>query len=67
MKAATAIDVEDSGEIPVPLSINARTNATICRATKKNIVGGSSARNSSWIVVESLLMVPHPRRRIRGR
>src|SRR5204863_7705786 len=48
MRAATAIDIVDSGEIPVPFSINTRTNATICRATKKKIVGGSNLKNSSF-------------------
>src|SRR6266487_1140015 len=56
MRAATAIDIVDSGEIPVPFSINTRTNATICRATKKKIVGGSSAKNSSLSLVDSLVM-----------
>src|ERR1700737_4820836 len=56
MRAATATDVEDSGEIPVPFSINTRTNATICRATKKKIVGGSNAKNSSLSLVDSLDM-----------
>src|SRR5260221_1078405 len=56
MRAATATDIEDSGEIPVPFSISTRTNATICRATKKKIVGGSNAKNSSLSLVDSLDM-----------
>src|SRR5258705_5826018 len=56
MRAATATDIEDSGEIPVPFSINTRTNATICRATKKKIVGGSNAKNSSLSLLDSLDM-----------
>src|ERR1700730_7497108 len=54
MRAATATDIEDSGEIPVPFSINTRTNATICKATKKKIVGGSNAKNSSLSLADSL-------------
>src|SRR3954454_25316167 len=56
MRAATAIDIVDTGEIPVPFSINTRTNATICKATKKKIVGGSSSKNSFLSVVDSLVM-----------
>ena len=56
MRAATAIEIVDSGASPVPLSINTRTNATICSATKKKIVGGIIARNSSLILSDSLLM-----------
>src|SRR5438105_2965982 len=56
IRDATATDTEPSGEIPVPFSINTRTNATTCRATKKKIVGGSSAKNSSLSLVDSLLM-----------
>src|SRR5205807_4961068 len=56
MRAATAIDIEDSGEIPVPFCISTRTNATICKATKKKIVGGSNAKNSSLSLVDSLDM-----------
>src|SRR5437588_13044938 len=56
MRAATAIDIVDSGEIPVPFRINTRTNATICKATKKKIVGGSSSKNSFLSVVDSLVM-----------
>src|SRR6516164_2044564 len=59
MRAATATDIEDSGEIPVPFSIITRTNATICRATKKKIVGGSNAKNSSLSLVDSLDMELH--------
>src|SRR5947199_465726 len=56
MRAATAIDIEESGEIPVPFSISTRINATICKATKKKIVGGSSSKNSFLSVVDSLVM-----------
>src|SRR6266480_2816914 len=56
MRAATAIDIEDSGEIPVPFSINTRTIPTICKATKKKSVGGSSSKNSFLSVVDSLVM-----------
>src|SRR5207248_7862487 len=56
MRAATAIDIEDNGEIPVPFNINTRTNATICKATKKKIVGGSSSKNSFLSLVDSLVM-----------
>src|SRR5882757_5923968 len=56
IRAATAIDIEDRGEIPVPFSISTRTNATICRATKKKIVGGSNAKNSSLSLLDSLDM-----------
>src|SRR5438874_11711025 len=56
MRAATAIEIEEDGEIPVPFSINTRTNATICKATKKKIVGGSSSKNSFLSVVDSLVM-----------
>src|SRR5438477_5379641 len=56
MRAATATDIEESGEIPVPFSINTRTNATICKATKKKIVGGSNSKNSFLNVVDSLVM-----------
>src|SRR5205823_14375863 len=56
MRAATAIDIEESGEIPVPFSINTRTNATICKAAKKKIVGGSSSKNSFLSVVDSLVI-----------
>src|ERR1700732_1490832 len=58
MRAATATEIEESGEIPVPSSINTRTNATICRATKKKIVGGSNAKNSSLSLVDSLDIEP---------
>src|SRR6266480_4894711 len=56
IRAATAIDIEDSGEIPVPFSINTRTNATICKATKKKMVGGRSSKNSFLSVVDSLVI-----------
>src|SRR5438093_7392738 len=48
MRAATAIEMEEDGAIPVFFSINTRTNATMCKATKKKIVGGSSLKNSSF-------------------
>src|SRR6266513_5583508 len=56
MRAATAMDIEDTGEIPVPFSISTRINAAICKATKKKIVGGSSSKNSFLSVVDSLVM-----------
>src|SRR6266403_4666480 len=56
MREATAIETEEDGAIPVFSSINTRTNATICKATKKKIVGGSSAKNSSLSLVDSLVM-----------
>src|SRR5881392_2301774 len=56
MRAATATDIEDSGEIPVLFSISTRTNVTMCKATKKKIVGGSSSKNSFLSVVDSLVM-----------
>src|SRR6266702_4232491 len=56
MRAATAIEMEEDGAIPVPFNIRARTNATICRATKKKIVGGSNAKNSSLSLLDSLDM-----------
>src|SRR5213596_3251019 len=48
MRAATAIEMEEDGGIPVFFSINTRTNATMCKATKKKIVGGSNLKNSSF-------------------
>src|SRR4051812_41078761 len=56
MRAATAIDIVDTGEIPVPFSINTRTSATICKATKKKIVGGSSKKTSFLGVVDILVI-----------
>src|SRR5437899_2075442 len=56
MRAATAIEIEEDGASPVPFSIRTRTNATICRATKKKIVGGSSAKNSSLSLLDNLPM-----------
>src|SRR6266480_4938348 len=56
MRAATAIEIEEDGAIPVPFSIKTRTNATICKATKKKIVGGSSAKNSFLSLANSLVM-----------
>src|SRR6266436_6276361 len=54
IRAATAIEIEEDGATPVPFSINTRINATICKATKKKIVGGSSSKNSFLSVVDSL-------------
>src|ERR1017187_106974 len=56
IRAATVIETVDSGASPVPFSINTRTNATTCRATKKKIVGGSTANNSSLNLEVSLLI-----------
>src|SRR6266480_3947256 len=56
IRAATAIEIEEDGATPVPFSISTRINATICRATKKKIVGGSSSKNSFLSVVDSLVM-----------
>src|SRR6266480_7741995 len=56
IRAATAIEIEDVGEIPVPFNINTRINATMCKATKKKIVGGSNAKNSFLSVVDSLVI-----------
>src|SRR5437762_11938781 len=56
IRAATAIEIEEDGATPVPFSINTRTNATICKATKKKIVGGSSSKNSFLSVADSLVM-----------
>src|SRR5207237_6788257 len=56
MRAATAIEMEEDGAIPVFFSINTRTNATMCSATKKKIVGGSNANNSSLSLLDSLVM-----------
>src|SRR5437660_7675404 len=56
MRAATAIEIEEDGASPVPFSINTRINATICKATKKKMVGGSSSKNSFLSVVDSLLI-----------
>src|SRR5262249_29440586 len=56
IRAATAIETVDSGASPVPLTINTRTNATTCRATKKKIVGGSTAKNSSLSFEVTLLI-----------
>src|SRR5438067_13856254 len=59
MRAATAIEIEEDGATPVPFSINTRINATICKATKKKIVGGSSSKNSFLSVVDSLGIKSH--------
>src|SRR5947199_4629333 len=56
IRAATATDTEPSGEILVPFNISTRINATMCKATKKKIVGGSNAKNSSLSLVNSLVM-----------
>src|SRR5260221_9484351 len=56
IRAAIPIETVDSGASPVPLTINTRTNATTCRATKKKIVGGSTAKNSSLSFEVSLLI-----------
>src|SRR5215475_9099605 len=56
IRAATAIETVDSGASPVPLAINTRTNATTCRAMKKKIVGGSTAKNSSLSFEVTLLI-----------
>src|SRR5205823_11390948 len=56
IRAATAIEIEEDGATPVPFSINTRINATICKATKKKIVGGSSSKNSFLSVVDSLVI-----------
>src|SRR5258708_31377423 len=55
-RAATVTAAEVEGAIPVPFSINTRMKATMCRATKKKIVGGSIARNSSLIFANTLFM-----------
>src|SRR5436309_14782374 len=56
MRAATAIETEEDGAIPVPSSIKTRINMTMCSATKKKIVGGRSLKNSSLSLVDSLVM-----------
>src|SRR6266576_4027638 len=56
MRAATAIEMEEDGATPVPFSINTRINATMCKATKKKMVGGSSSKNSFLSVVDSLVI-----------
>src|SRR6266480_3036787 len=56
IRAATAIEIEEDGATPVLSSINTRINATICKATKKKIVGGSSSKNSFLSVVDSLVI-----------
>src|SRR6266513_2017112 len=56
IRAATAIEIEEDGAIPVPFNISTRINATICKATKKKIVGGSSSKNSFLRVVDSLVI-----------
>src|SRR5437763_9885722 len=55
-RAAIVTAAEVVGAMPVPFSISTRTSATTCRATKKNIVGGIIARNSSLILSDTLLM-----------
>src|SRR5215470_20128776 len=44
---AIAIDIVDKGSKCEPLAINTRINVTRCNATKKKIVGGRIAKNSS--------------------
>src|SRR5437899_12478548 len=56
MREATAIETEEDGFSPVPSSINTRINMTMCSATKKKIVGGSSSKNSFLSVVNSLVI-----------
>src|SRR5437867_1037848 len=56
IREATAIEMEEDAAIPVPFSINTRINATICKATKKKIVGGSSSKNSFLRVADSLVI-----------
>jgi hypothetical protein len=56
ISAAIVTETEVVGEMPVPLSISTRTYATMCRATKKKIVGGRISRSSSLILADSLLM-----------
>src|SRR5437870_5376383 len=53
IRAATAIEIDEYGETPVPSSINTRTNMTRCSATKKKIVGGRILKNSSFSLVIS--------------
>jgi hypothetical protein len=45
---AIAIDIVDRGWKFEPLAINTRINVTRCSATKKKIVGGRIAKNSSF-------------------
>jgi hypothetical protein len=54
--AAMVTDVVMSTVTPVPLSISARTMATMCRITKKYSVGGTIARSSSLIFSVTLLI-----------
>ena len=56
MRAATVIETVVTGASPVPLSVSERTSETMCSATKKKIVGGSIARNSSLILAVTVLM-----------
>src|SRR5215475_9110040 len=53
---AIAIDMVDKGWKCVPLAINTRINVTKCSATKKKIVGGRIAKNSSLIFSSILCM-----------
>src|SRR5215831_14320770 len=48
ISAATAIEMVDKGWKFEPLAINTRINVTRCSATKKKIVGGRMAKNSSF-------------------
>src|SRR5215469_15974391 len=54
ISAATAIDVVDIGSKCDPLAIRTRIKATRWSATKKKIVGGRIAKNSSLSFVNSL-------------
>src|SRR5262249_15461492 len=56
IRAAIPIETVENGASPVPLTINKRTNATTYRATKKKIVGGSTAKNSSLSFEVTLLI-----------
>src|SRR5215471_9434694 len=57
IRAATATDIDVLAAIPVLLSIKTRISATICKATKKKMVGGIMATNSSFIFAAILPMV----------
>src|SRR2546423_4912529 len=56
ISAATAIDSVDNGSKCEPLAISTRINVTICSATKKKIVGGRIAKNSSFSFLSILCM-----------
>jgi hypothetical protein len=57
IRAASVTDNDERTGRPVPLSIKTRISATMWSATKKKIVGGSSASNSSLSFLDSLLML----------